>query len=203
MSRNLNGTGDQDLVARCLSGSRQAWDEFYARFVNLIRSVVRRHAKYQDADKEELVQQVFLSLIPALKTFDPEYPLSRFVCVIAERACADQYRAIHAAKRSGKKVLLDHHDDTSEGAEVIVSNMDDQEAILSKAQDRKFLSMALSELGEKCRELLRLRFYEEYPLAEIAQLWKVKANTLAVQTRRCLDELKARYREMTREGLNR
>jgi len=198
-----NGTEDQDLAARCLAGSRQAWDEFYARFTSLIRSVVKRHAKYQDADREELVQNVYLSLVTALKTFDPQYPLSRFVCVVAERVCADQYRMTHAAKRSGKKVTVNHHDDVSEGAEVLASTMDDQEEALSRSQDRKFLSMALSGLGAKCRELLKLRFYEECPLAEIAQRWKVKANTLAVQTRRCLDELKARYRELTQERPNR
>ncbi|MFH1113783.1 MAG: sigma-70 family RNA polymerase sigma factor [Pseudomonadota bacterium] len=198
-----NSTEDRDLAERCLGGSREAWDEFYARFTNLIRSVVRRYAKYRDADREELVQNVYLALVTALKTYDAQYPLSRFVCVVTERVCTDQYRMTHAAKRSGKKVPLDPYGESSEGAEVLASAMDDQETRLSRSQDKKFLSEALSELGEKCRELLKLRFYEEFPLTEIAQRWKVKANTLAVQTRRCLDQLRDRYQELTQEGPDR
>ncbi len=198
MSRRDNG--DRILVEQCLSGSRTAWDEFHARFIRLIRSVVVRHSRFQGADRHDIEQDVFVSLITALRTYDSQYPLSRFVCVVTERVCTDEYRKSKAGKRTGTTVPVDHHDDGDEGSQMAPSSTDSQERQLSKAEDIQLLKRSFAGLGDKCRQLLRLRFYEELSLNEIGARLGTKANTLAVQTRRCLDELRALHGALEQKG---
>jgi RNA polymerase sigma factor (sigma-70 family) len=54
---------------------------------------------------------------------------------------------------------------------------------------------AFTRLGEKCRHILRLRYLQELSFKEIAGLLGTKEKTLAVQTGRCLKDLKNLYTE--------
>lgn len=198
-------TGDRDiddriLVQECLSGSKKAWDEFYARYVGLIRRVAARHQRVQGADGQDVVQNVFLTLFTALKTYDSQYPLSRFVCIVTERVCIDEYRRSKTAKRYGETVAVNHHDGSQEGSVQLQSKDDPHWEQLERAELLELLRGAFKSLGEKCRKLLRLRYYDELSFKEISQLLAAKENTLVVQSRRCLDELKARYVELEHEG---
>jgi RNA polymerase sigma factor (sigma-70 family) len=71
---------------------------------------------------------------------------------------------------------------------------------LERAELLQLLRGAFKSLGEKCRKLLRLRYYDELSFKEISTLLGAKENTLVVQARRCLDELKALYVELEQEG---
>jgi RNA polymerase sigma factor (sigma-70 family) len=198
MKRQENG--DRILVEQCLSGSKPAWDEFYSRFIRLIRNVISRYTRFSGAEPHDIEQDVFVSLITALRTYDSQYPLSRFVCVVAERVCTDQYRKFKAGKRTGTTVPVDHHDNGDEGSQMVPTSTESQEKQVSKAEELQLLKRSFSGLGDKCRQLLRLRFYEDLSLNDISGRLGVKANTLAVQTRRCLDELKALHGELEQKG---
>ncbi len=55
---------DHALVQQCLSGSRQAWDEFYNRFSVLVTKAVRSKTRCKESDVQDLVQSVFLHSTP-------------------------------------------------------------------------------------------------------------------------------------------
>jgi RNA polymerase sigma factor (sigma-70 family) len=61
---------------------------------------------------------------------------------------------------------------------------------------------AFKELGEKCRQLVRLRYLQELSFKEIAGLLGTKEKTLAVQAGRCLRELKALYLKVEQGALS-
>ncbi|MGC8660000.1 MAG: RNA polymerase sigma factor [Desulfomonilaceae bacterium] len=82
-----------------MSGSEPAWAEFYSRFQRLVRMVVRRRLHFSPEETEDVVHEVFISLMSALKTYDSSNPLQNFVGTITERVCVDKYRFSKAAKR--------------------------------------------------------------------------------------------------------
>ena len=57
---------DYLLVQECLRGSEEAWREFYARFIGLMKNVVRRRLNPSPADVQDLTQAAFLELTAAL-----------------------------------------------------------------------------------------------------------------------------------------
>ncbi len=191
---------DYLLVGRCLEGSKAAWNEFYDRYLPLVRKVIHSRLRCSESDMQDMVQNVFLALFTALSTYDDRYPLSKFVWVVGERICIDEYRKTVAGKRDGEHVSVNHHDHGDEDTTMVRSDLDPQEDQVARAELVHFLRLAFRRLGDRCRELLRLRYIEELSFKEIVPLLGGKEKTLAVQAGRCLDELKATYDQGQREG---
>jgi RNA polymerase sigma-70 factor, ECF subfamily len=192
---------DRLLVQECLAGSEAAWQEFYARFIGLIRSVIRRQSGLTPADVQDIVQSVFLDLTTALNAYDAESSLPHFVCVIAERVLIDEFRKGKAAKRHAETQMIDQHDGNEEGAAIVKSDLEPQDSQMERAELSLHLKSAVDELDTRCRELIRLRYYKELPFGEIAEMLGVSENTLTVQTRRCLDKLRTAFQDLERRGI--
>lgn len=201
----IMGNNTQDLetllVKECLAGSEQAWNEFYFRYVGLVKSVVRRQPAVRFQDVDDVTQSIFTALIRGLKDYDKGFPLPRFVCIVAERVCIQEYRRTTAAKRDGQTDPVDHHDTGRQDEKILHSHNVSQEEQLEQNQLLEVMRRSLRRLGSGCRELLRLRYFEELPYKEIARLLGATENTLTVQARRCLDELGANYHELVRRGV--
>lgn len=200
---SLQNNDDDLLITQCIAGYERAWADLYRRYFPLVRNVVRRQKGLSPQDLEDVTQNVFEHLISALETYDRSYSFSRFVCIIAERACINEYRKAKAKKRAAPTDPVDHHDGSEDGALVLASDADCQEEKLSHAQLLDILRRALRSLGERCRELLRLRYYEEMPFNEITKILGASENTLTVQARRCIEQLRAIWDEMMRKGIGR
>ncbi len=191
------------LVRACIAGSEQAWTDFYCRYVGLVRSVVRRRLGGSSQDVEDLTQNVFAALVASLGSYDSAYPLTRFIGTIAERSCIQEYRKGATAKRDAGTDPLDLHDGAEEGARKIPWEGNSQEEQLERSQLIELLRHGFRRLGERCRQLLTLRYYEEMPFKEIARLVGSSENTVTVQSKRCLDELRGAYHEGLRTGYKR
>lgn len=189
-------TPDALLVQECLRGSQEAWNEFYTRFIGLIRNIVRKRRGLLPSDVEDITQSSFLELATALKRYVPGNSLTGFVCTVTERVLIDEFRKTKASKRDGKTEPIEHHDGDQEGATMIVSNADPQDSQMEKAQLVARLRTALGELDAKCRELIELRYLQEMPFNEVAKIKGATENTVTVQTKRCLDRLRGVYQEL-------
>lgn len=186
------------LVHECLVGSESGWEALYFRYVSLVRAVVRRHLGPFRNETDDVVQTVFATLVTSLKTYDPNYPLPRFIAIIAERTCIQEYRGRSTAKRSADTDPIDTMDSGEEGAKRLASEDASSHEVLERAEMVDILRRAFRAMGEKCRELLRLRYYEDVPYKEMTKTFGATENTLTVQAKRCLDDLRARFDENTR-----
>jgi RNA polymerase sigma factor (sigma-70 family) len=190
---------DEVLVRACLSGSEVAWQEFYSRFIGLMRSVVKKRYILCKEDVEDITQSAFVSLATALNNFDYEQSLPRFVCVITERVAIDEYRKRTAARRNAEAQngQPEPNSDVSPEARFDIDLPDQQ---MERAEMASCLGVALKQLDPSCRELLTLRYLKDRSYKEIAEIHGVSENTLTVQTRRCLEKLRVKFREAERKG---
>ncbi|MFH0959668.1 MAG: sigma-70 family RNA polymerase sigma factor [Pseudomonadota bacterium] len=191
---------DVTLVGQCLSGSEPAWTEFYSRFERLVKMVVRRRLHVSEDAIEDVVHEIFISLLSGLKNYNSSYSLQNFVCTVAERVCVDQYRFSKASKRHAETYSLDDEDSGISDQVMKSSNHFGQEEELIVSQEGEIVRQALRLIGMKCRELLRLRYYDEAPYSRIAELTGVTENTLTVQTARCIRELRNIHRKLVQNG---
>ena len=192
---------DEQLAKRCLSQSRTAWDEFYVRFLPLVRRAIEKHASVGLADKEDMVQDVFVSIHADLERYDDQYKLSQFVWIVSKQVCVDYYRKTKAAKRDAQTVPVEHHDRSEDGHAMVRSLLSSQDQQLETIEQKKILKAAFTKLGKQCRDLLRLRFFEELSFKEIASILGANKKSLAVQAGRCIDELRAYFADTERKGL--
>ena len=124
---------DDDLLVRqCLSGDERAWAEFYRRYSPLVRNTARRQKGFSPQDVEDVIQDVFVDLATSLDKFNPRYSLPRFVRMITERVCIDEYRKTRTAKRDAITDPIDHHGGGDDCSRDLQSNIDHQEEELSQ-----------------------------------------------------------------------
>jgi len=64
----------------------------------------------------------------------------------------------------------------------------------------EILRYSMAMLNSECRELLRMRYFDELPYKEIGRLLGASENTLTVRAKRCLGELTANYYKLLRRG---
>ncbi|MDQ7797268.1 MAG: sigma-70 family RNA polymerase sigma factor [Spirochaetia bacterium] len=191
--------GDFDLVCKCRQGSVAAWEEFYTAHANLVRNVVRKQWWVRDHEVEDLVQSSFESLIESMDGFTREGSLAAFVFVVTERVCLQEMRRRFAAKRDVRSEKVDYGDCESGGLSVADANFDSPEEILMKRQIQFLLEKALSSLREKCKGLLRLRYFDGLSYRDIAEAFGERENTLHVRAKRCLEELASKFQELTQK----
>lgn len=189
---------DGELVKGCLSGLRHAWTEFYRRYHSLIEAVVRRQAQYSTKEeREDLVQEVYESLVGALEGYDERSSsLGTFVSIVAKRTCIDCWRSRSSMSRTGMTVPVEHHDN-SDGEHVpLKSNCEPPDEQVAKYEVGAMMKTALSRLSETCQKLLKLRFFNEFTYEEIGEKVGKKANTMNVRVLRCIARLRAAYEEL-------
>ncbi len=188
---NRSEEHDHRLVRECLAGSQNAWNEFYTRFVGLIRSVITKRAWNQPEDVEDMTQTTFMTLATALNNYDFQNSLARYVCVIAERVAIDQYRKTVAAKREAEMEDVEALDQLP-ATEASTGFASPHDGLFETAELIHRLRAALETLDPKCKELVELRYLDEVSFTEIGRRIGTTENTATVQTRRCLQKLKAK-----------
>ncbi len=205
LADSFGNTDDVALIARCNKGDRYAWEEFYRKYLPLIRCAVKRFA--QSDDMEDLTQEVFIQLFKALKQYDATRHLEAYIMEIARRVAIGHYRRTSASKRGGRNPFsrVNALDDSHEPGYVsIPAPGEDQEANLITAQEKGLLRAALQTLSEACRNLLGFRYDQGLSYKEIGEVLKVKEATLRVQVARCLSDLARGYAAVDlREAPNR
>lgn len=193
------------LLRECLEGSAAAWTELYDRYSGLVRYRLtkRFNPLWSQEDVEDLTQAVFMDLIPALERFDRTYSLSQLVCGVADRRAHAELRRQFAAKRKATTVSVNASEESSGPIQVADTNSPDPEDLLIREQLNSLLRKAMRSLGEQCRRLLRLYYFDGKSINAIAEGLGEKANTVAVRKKRCIDELRDTGRKLVKEGSER
>lgn len=192
----LSGAGSdvRDLVNACNRGDRDSWQEFYSRYLALVHCAVRRFARSDEL--EDLSQEVFIQLFKALRDFDEEKSLEAYIMEIARRVAIGRFRRATAFKRGGpnRDSLADISSDGDLHHGLCSSSFsENQEMLLIRAEETKFLRSALDAISEACRKLLGFRYDQGLSYQEISVLLGTKEATLRVQVARCLSSLSTHY----------
>lgn len=182
---------ERRLVDQCLAGDRRAWEEFFACHIRSISAVVSRPQwGFPMHDREDVVQETLRQLILSLKDFQFESKVSTFVYSVAVNTCVGEVRKRHAGKRKGQMdcVGLDSVSGIrpDEFCETPASDAKTQEELLLECEDAGLLRNALGALDQRCRRILRLRYFDDLSFKEMASELQSRENTLVVQVKRCL-----------------
>lgn len=164
---------DSLLVKRCCSGEATAWREVYQRHKLQVYRVVARMV-LSDADRDEVVQDVFLHVFKSLPSFRGSSKLSTWVHRVALNVVLQHLRG----KRS--RIRLDFVGDGElPGGRPSDSDNPESEALLRERQAA--VTRSLGKLSPKKRAVLVLHDFEGLAGKEIAEI--VGAPLFTVRTR--------------------
>ena len=166
---------DRDVAARSAAGDATAFRELYTRHRQSVYATVARMIAC-DADREELLQDIFTQVYLSLGNFRGDSKLSTWIHRIAVNVTLQHIR------RKGRRVNLQYREETPAEELVVGSGAASSPEDEASLRDRKVaVERALSTLSPKKRIVLVLSDFEGRSSQEISEI--VGASSLTVRTR--------------------
>jgi len=150
---------DEELVRQANLGELEAFSALYHRYLHMVYNRVRYRIPVSDV--EDVTQEVFVSVLRSLQTFDGDSKFSTWLRTLTNRRIADYYR-----KRNEDQVELG-----VDVSEINPGSIKGNLAVASKtsaAEARIVVQRGLNALPEHYREVIVLRFAEGLKFREIA-----------------------------------
>ena len=153
----MNRDAEAGLLARCRQGEPEAWNElFELHYAAAGRFVFQLGFDFTREDVEEICQEVFLTVIKSLSSFQGQSQFQTWLFKIALNRARDYRQRQHAAKRGGGQVTVSLHNDDSEEGFVIdpPSSLPGPDLALLNAEKLSLVGQALEQLGGPCQEII-------------------------------------------------
>jgi RNA polymerase sigma-70 factor (ECF subfamily) len=185
-------TAESELIRRCRRGEAQAWDELFDRhYAATGRFVFQLAHDFSMEDAEEICQEVFLSIIKNIRSFQGNCQLQTWVFRIAANKARDYRQRRQAVKRGGGQTTISLQAAAAEdGAKTDPpSAAPGPDAVLMSAERMALLQAALTELGEPCREIIELRYFGDLSYEELSEALELNPKTVSSRLSKCLDRL--------------
>ena len=172
-----------DLLARVAKRERAAFEQLYDRYVNILYATAMKFLK-EDADAQDVVQDVFIQIWDKAKLYDPAKgkPLTWALTLTRNRSI-DRIRAIQRRTRLRDDFEKETVLDESAGVREALSGVDASE----KSQ---ILRDAVGRLSPEQRKVIELAFFRGFTQSEIADRLGEPLGTVKARARRGLMKLK-------------
>ncbi len=168
------------LVEQCLQGDDRAWHVLVDRYKNLVYSIPLRYgAPHQDA--ADIFQSVWLDLFNELPRLRDADALQGWLIRVTTHKC------YHWKVQSSNNGQCDESE-----AEERPGNGAVPPDVVAEVEREQILRDSVSQLPDRCREMISLLFFEHPPMryTEVAKRLKLAPGSIGFIRGRCLKRLK-------------
>ncbi len=178
------------LIAEAVEGSQRAFQTLVERYQRPVFSLVVRMLR-DHGIAEDVTQEVFVKAWLALARYDPRRRFASWLFKIASNAAIDQLRRkklpttpIESSDADQSSILDRTPDERAEAADTLVKRHE-----LAAA-----LEATVAALRPEYRLVVLLRFKEELPYRDIAEITGMPLGTVKTNLRRARREIEQRLR---------
>jgi len=187
------------LLARCRQGEAEAWNELFDQhYAAAGRFIFQLGFDFTREDVEEICQEVFLTVIKSLESFQGNCQFQTWLFRIALNRARDYRQRQNAAKRGGGHTPLSLNNEDPETGFTIdpPSPLPSPDAALLNSEKLAVVGQALEQLGGPCQEIIELRYFAELSYDEISRSLDLNVKTVSSRLSKCLDRLEEITRKM-------
>jgi RNA polymerase sigma-70 factor (ECF subfamily) len=195
----MSNEAEAALLARCRRGQADAWDELFDRhYAAAGRFIFQLGYNFTQEDVEEICQEVFLTVIKSIKTFQGQSQFQTWLFRIAANKARDFRQRQTAAKRGGGQIPVSlNTDPTDDGPHIDPpSSSPTPDVLLIHSENIALVGQALEKMGDPCKEIIELRYFADLSYDELARTTKLNAKTVSSRLSKCLDKLEVILRWM-------
>ena len=189
---------EADLLARCRRGEAEAWDELFdLHYAAAGRFIFQLSPDFSREDTEEICQEVFLSVIKYLDSFEGECQFQTWLFRIAVNKSRDFREKRLAAKRGGAQTTISLQAENPETG-LTPDHPDPLPApdeLAMNAEQMAQVRESLDQLDGPCREIVELRYLGDLSYEELGATLNLNPKTVSSRLSRCLD----RFEEIARK----
>ena len=162
---------DATLVDLASAGDQQAFEYLFTRYRDALMRLFEQRLE-EKTMASDLLQETFIKVYLHINDYSKSYTFGQWVYSIARNTLVD-----HLRRKSGD-VLLDERF----RAPLATTPSPEESVIIN--QTRAHFYNALEELTPEYRQVIEMRFLEEYSYEEIAEKLGRPLNTIKTQIRR-------------------
>lgn len=168
---------DLKLVELAVDGNQQAFADLMDRYRDTIFYMLLRMVRNK-SDADDLTIEAFGKAFKNIHQYTPNYAFSTWLFKIATNNCIDFLR-----KKKTNTISIEIQSDETgvETQMVIPSDGLDPEEDLIKQQKATLMRSVVEKLKPRYRELVRLRYFQEYSYEEIASEMRLPIGTVKAQ----------------------
>ncbi|HEX6894778.1 MAG TPA: sigma-70 family RNA polymerase sigma factor [Bryobacteraceae bacterium] len=171
---------DEQLVLDCLRGDEGAWGTLVEKYRNLVYSVPAKY-RMPPEDAADIFQSVWADLFAELPRLRNPSALRSWLITVAGHKCY-QWKRQQNLRSRGSDIDFDAVDPR-------LSFVDWKREV----EREQMLRDALQELPERCREMVRMLFFEQppRPYKEVAERLGLAEGSIGFIRGRCLNKLRS------------
>ncbi len=171
---------DEYIVRRILAGKTQLYSLIIKRYERPLYNLMYRCCR-REQEAADLTQDVFLKVYNKLSTFDCNRRFFSWLYSLAVNRTRDWQRNNVVKLRALNELQWDRPP---------VENGSQQEKKLLVQEEVNNLYSALDELPGITREIIILRYKEELPIAELAEIFQLSESAVKMRIARGLEKMK-------------
>lgn len=164
------------LIKKAQEGDADAYGQIYKKYFHKLYRYCKFNTK-NDEHAKDICQEAFVKAWKKLSDFktDGQWSIQAFLFTIARNLIID-------ASRRKKEFGLEEYENLPTGQDLYEE--------IDKKEDIKKVRTVLSKLDDIERQIILLRYFEEMPSSEVAQILGVKDGALRVRTFRVMQKMK-------------
>jgi RNA polymerase sigma factor (sigma-70 family) len=176
------GAADAVLVRACLDGDPAAWAAVMSKYKRLIYSIPIKYGAQPD-DAADIFQAVCTALVAELPRLRRHEALKPWLMRVT------RHKTLHWKVQARRESTWPQADEV---ADALTSTDGSGEQLLEGVQREQAVREAIAALPDRCRELVRLLFYEQPPLPyeEVARRLGLATGSIGFIRGRCLQKLR-------------
>lgn len=174
---------DTQLIAACLDGEAEAWEELLKRYRRLIYSIPYKYGFSPD-QAADIFQSVCVTMLEQLRTLRDERKLSSWLITTTLREC-------WKVKRREQREIS-NPDDEGEALAALPADGPLPDELVQTLEEQHLVRQAIQRLDDRCRALLTYLFYEkeEWSYERISRQLGMPVASIGPTRGRCLEKLK-------------
>jgi len=182
--KNIQKESDELLMINIRQGNKAAFEVLYDRYSKRLLYYFYRMLNGDQDKAQDFVQDLFLKIVEKPQLFDEKRRFSTWIYTVANNQCKNEYRRL---KVRGE---FNHREDI---VETIPETTQGPEERLDSKMFLSALEKEVSKLEPEQRLVFILRFQENLPVREIAEVTGLKEGTVKSRlfyiTRKLADNL--------------
>ena len=165
------------LLRAALGGDQAAYGKFLSTITPILRRMVGR--KLANADVEDVVQEVLISIHKARHTYDGQRPIMPWLASIANFRITDHLRKHYSQMRNLTFDIADYENVLSD----VTENTSDNESI----------DELLKDVPKKHKKILTMMHVEGYTAKEVGKHMNMNESAVKVAAHRAMKKIREKF----------
>jgi len=183
---------EKTIIRKVIEGDVDAFKLIIEQYNKLIFSIAAKRVPPQECP--EVVQDIYLEIFKSLEKYNDSLPFQNWMVRIAVRKCYDFWRK----KNREKEKIFVSYDGNREWFNALEHSLsiDDFKKKINSNESLELVSNLMEMLSPEDRLMIDLIYFEQRPLAEVAEILNWKLSKVKVRSMRAKEKLRKQLKIM-------